>query len=142
MTGLLHSLAILFRNLGDLELLAERFVVEDVLLALDDVDVAGERLSAANRELDRVRVLGEAILDHAQAAIKVGADTIHFVGEDESRNLVAVGLAPDGLRLGLDTGDRIQKSYRAVEHAQRSLDFHREVDVTRRVDDVDAILGA
>ena len=43
-------------NFDDLELLAERFVVEDVLLALDDVDVAGERLARSNGELDRIRV--------------------------------------------------------------------------------------
>src|SRR6266576_5809331 len=110
MTGLLHSLAILFRNRGDLELLAERFVVEDVLLALDDVDVASEGLAASNRKLDRIRILGETILDHAQTAIKAGADAIHFVGEDESRDFVAVGLAPHRLSLRLDASDGIEKS--------------------------------
>src|SRR5262249_47563203 len=42
--------------------------------------------------------------------------------------------------LRLDPGYRIQQGHGAVEHAQRALDFDREVDVTRRVDDVDPIL--
>ena len=35
------------------ELLAERVFVEDVLLALDDVDVAGEELARPDRQLER-----------------------------------------------------------------------------------------
>ena len=31
--------------------------------------------------------------------------------------------------------------HRRIEHAQRTLDFNREVDVSGRVDDVDAMLG-
>src|SRR6476620_5154123 len=51
-------------------------------------------------------------------------------------------LAPDGLRLGLDAGDAVEAGNRAVEHAQRTLDLNREVDVTRRVDDIDPVLFA
>jgi hypothetical protein len=40
-------------------------------------------------------------------------------------------------RLRLDARDRVEHGDRAVEHAQRALDFSGEVDVTRRVDDVD-----
>ena len=78
----------------------------------------------------------------AHAAIEVGADAVHLVGEDQARNLVAVGLAPHGLGLRLDAGDGIEQRDRAVEHAQRALDFDGEVDVARRVDDVDAVLDA
>ena len=46
---LLHRLAILLGNFRNLELLAQRFVVEDVLLALDDVDMAGEELAGSHR---------------------------------------------------------------------------------------------
>ena len=50
---------------------------------------------------------------------------------------VLVGLAPDGLRLRLDAGDTVEHGYRTVEHAQGTLDLDGEVDVARRVDDVD-----
>ena len=44
-------------------------------------------------------------------------------------HLVLVGLAPDGLGLRLDAGDRVEHGDRTVEHAQRALDLDREVDV-------------
>jgi len=61
--------------------------------------------------------------------------------EANARHAVLVGLAPDGFRLGLDAGDRVEHGDRAVEHAQRALDFSGEVDVARRVDDVDAVIA-
>ena len=39
------------RHVDDVELLAQRLFVEDVLLALDDVDVAGEELTRPDRQL-------------------------------------------------------------------------------------------
>ena len=47
------------------------------------------------------------------------------------------GLAPDGLGLRLDAGDRVEHRDRAVEDAQRPLHLDGEVDVAGRVDDVD-----
>ena len=55
--------------------------------------------------------------------------------------LVLVGLAPDGLRLRLYAGDGVEQRDRTVEHAQRALDLDGEVDVARRVDDVDPMIG-
>ena len=37
---------------------------------------------------------------------------------------------------------RIEDGDRAVEHAQAALDLDREIDVARRVDDVDAMVAA
>src|SRR5690606_9070663 len=68
---------------------------------------------------------------------EVGADAVHLVDEGDARNSVLVGLAPDGLGLGLDAGDRVEDGNGAVEDAQRTLDLNREVDVPGRVDDVD-----
>ena len=55
---------------------------------------------------------------------------------------VPVGLAPHGLGLGLDAGHRIEQGDGAVEHAERALHLDGEVHVARRIDDVDAVLGA
>src|SRR3546814_17222035 len=46
----------------------------------------------------------------------------------------------DLLGLRLDPGDAIEARDRAVEHAKRALDLDREVDVARRVDDVDPVI--
>ena len=55
------------------------------------------------------------------------------------RDAVAVGLAPDGLALRLDTGDGVEDRDGAVEDAERPLHLDREVDVAGRVDDVDPV---
>ena len=71
---------------------------------------------------------------------EVGAEAVHLVDEAHAGHAVLVGLAPDGLGLGLDAGDAVEHGDGAVEHAQRALDLDGEVDVAGRVDDVDAVV--
>jgi hypothetical protein len=82
----------------------------------------------------------EPVFDHAHGALEVGARAVHLVDEADARHFVAVRLAPHRLRLGLDPRDRVEDRNGPVEHAQRALDLHREVDVSGRVDDVDPVL--
>ena len=79
----------------------------------------------------------EAVDHRLDAAVEVGADAVHLVDVGDARDAVLVGLPPDRLGLGLDAGYRVEEGDRAVEHAQRALHLDREVDVARRVDDVD-----
>ena len=79
-------------------------------------------------------------LDHLDGAEEVGAGAVHLVDEAHPRHVVLVGLAPHGLGLRLDAGDRVEHGDGAVEDAQRALDLDREVDVAGRVDDVDAVV--
>src|SRR5260370_40808776 len=67
----------------------------------------------------------------------VRADTVHLLNEGDARHAIFVRLAPDSFRLRLYTGDRIKNRDRAVEHAQRALDFHREINVAGGVNNVD-----
>ena len=53
------------------------------------------------------------------------------------RHAVLVGLPPDGFALGLDAFAGAEDDHAAVEHAQAPLHLGREVDVARRVDQVD-----
>ena len=94
----------------------------------------------ADRQLDRKRVGAEALADRAHRHLEVGAGAVHLVDEGDPRHVVLVGLAPDGLRLRLDAGDRVEDGDRAVEDAEAALDLDREVDVAGRVDDVDAVV--
>src|SRR5690606_26609000 len=68
-----------------------------------------------------------------------GADAIELVDEADARDVVALGLPPDRLGLGLDPGDGVEHRDRTIEHPQRSLDLDGEVDVSGRVDQVDAV---
>ena len=126
-------------DVDDLDLLAEVVLVNRCLLG-DEVDDAGELGLRADRQLNRDRVGAEALDHRADAHLEAGAGAVHLVDVGDARHLVGVGLAPDGLGLRLDAGDRVEDGYCAVEHAQRTLDLDGEVDVARRVNDVDAVV--
>ena len=65
-----------------------------------------------------------------------------LLAKHDARNVVLVGLAPDGLGLRLDALVAVEHADGAVEHAQRALDLDREIDVAGRVDDVEALVAA
>ena len=134
--GLLDQLG---RDLADVDLLAE-VVRPGERAHLDEVDDAAEVLLAADRQVNGHRARAEAIDHRLHGGEEIGARAIHLVDEGDARNLVVVGLAPDGLRLGLDARDGVEDRDRAVEHAQASLDLHRKVHVPGRIDNVDAKL--
>ena len=73
----------------------------------------------------------QAVDDHVDAAVELGADAVHLVDEADARDAVLVGLPPDRLGLRLDAGDGVEHRDGAVEDAQRALDLDGEVDVAR-----------
>src|SRR3989440_1108462 len=121
------------------ELGVELLFFPDHALHADEIDQALEIILGADRKLDRNRLGAEAIDNILHAFVEVGAGLIHFVGEDDARNLGLVALAPDGFGLRLNALVRIEHAYRAVEHAQRTLDFDGEVDVAGGIDDVETL---
>ena len=109
----------------------------DDLLHREQIDDAEELVFRADRHLNRNRARAEALANFVDDVEEVRAHAVHLVDEDDARNFVLVGLAPDGLRLRLHGGNRIEQRDETVEHAQRAFDFDREVDVARRIDNVD-----
>src|SRR4029450_6985676 len=103
----------------------------------DEVDHSTEVGFRAERELYDQGGRVEPADDHVNAPVELGADAVHLVDEADPRDVVAVGLPPDRLRLWLDTGYPIEDCHRAVEHPQRPLYLDGEVDVAGGVDDVD-----
>ena len=138
LAGLGGALDVVGGDLDDLLLLAELVLVDDRVV-LDEVDDPPELGLRADRQLDRHRMRAEAVDHRLHALREVGADAVHLVDVGDARDVVLVGLAPDRLGLRLDTGNGVEQGDGAVEHAQRALDLDREVDVARRVDDVDAV---
>ena len=61
---------------------------------------------------------GQAVDHRLNAALEVGADAVHLVDVGNPRHVVLVGLAPDGLGLRLDAGDRVKERDCAVQDAQ------------------------
>src|SRR4051812_28679853 len=127
------------RNVDLVELGAQLLVMPDQRLHLDDIDDALEIGFGANRPGDDHRTGAQTIDHHVDTALEVGARAIHLVDEADARHVIFVGLAPDGFRLRLDTGNGVKHRDRTVQHAHRTLDFNGEVDVTGRVDDVDPV---
>ena len=119
---------------------AEVVLVDD-RVHLDEVDDAAVVLLLADRELDRHRVGAEAVAHRLDGGEEVRAGAVHLVDERDPRDLVLVGLAPDGLGLRLHAGDRVEDGDRAVEHAQAPLHLDRKVHVPGRIDDVDAMVA-
>ena len=128
------------RNFDNVPRRAELFTLPDERLHGDEIDDAGEVFFGADRDLERARTRAEVLDNHVDGAEVVGTHAIHLVHEAQTRNVVLVGLAPDGFGLRFDTGDGVEEANGAVEHAKRAFNFQREIDVTRGIDDVDTVI--
>ncbi len=108
------------------------------------VDDAGEAVLAPDRQLDHQGYDAEPLAQRGDGGVEVGARPVHLVDERDPRDAVPVRLPPHRLALRLDAGDGVEHGDGAVQHAQGALHFVGEVDVARRVDQVDppAVPGA
>jgi hypothetical protein len=111
-----------------------------IAAVVDQIDQALEIGFDADRQIEHRRLRAEAIDDRLHAVLEVRAGAVELVDEAHARHAVLVGLAPHGFGLRLNAGHAVEAGDRAVEHAQRTLDFDGEVDVAGGVDDVDAVL--
>ncbi|VWM20932.1 hypothetical protein BLA6992_07557 [Burkholderia lata] len=127
------------RDVDVVELGTLRCLVPNDRLHLDQVDDTLEAFFRTDRHHDRNRVRLQAQTELVVDLEEVRAGTVHLVDERETRHLVLVRLAPHRFRLRLHAAHCAVHHARAVEHAHRALDFNREVDVARGVDDVDAV---
>ena len=107
----------------------------------DQVDETAEGIFLAERKLDDDGVAGEARADGLDGVVEVGAGLVHLVHEAEARDVVLVGLPPDGFGLGLDALLGVEDDDSAVEHAQAAFNLGGEIDVAGGVDQVDAAVA-
>ena len=114
--------------------------VDDRLL-VDDIELALELVFLAQRNQDRPGIRAELGPHLVDRVVEIRADSVHLVDERDAGNAVLVRLAPDGFGLRLNAGDTAKTSDCAVEHAQGTLHFGREIDVAGSVDDVHPLLA-
>src|SRR5438445_11622680 len=74
--------------------------------------------------------------------VEISAHLIHLVDEGNPRYMIPLTLPPNGFGLGLDPVTRVKNDNRTIEDAQRALHFHRKIDMTRCIDDIDLPLDA
>ena len=128
---------------GDVGNLVRRRIVgirPDPRLARQKVDNALELVFDTDWQHHDEWVRAQDVLDLLDDAVEVGADTVELVDEDNARNLGFVGVAPVGLRLGLDAAGSAKYPDAAVEYLQRAIDLDREIHVSRGVEQVDLVL--
>jgi hypothetical protein len=109
------------------------------LLGQDRGD-ASQILLGAQREGKNDRVGAKTLTDVGDHRLEVGAGAVELVDEGQARHPIAIRAHPHAVALRFDPCDAAENADRAVEHAQRPLDFSGEVDVPGRVDNVDLVL--
>ena len=94
----------------------------------------GER----HHERDRhaIEDLGE-LRDHV---VEVGARPVELVHKDEPWQAARRRLLPDDLGLRLNTAHAVDDDHHPIEHMQAALNLGDEVDVSRRIDDLQDML--
>ena len=108
---------------------------------LDQVDHARKVGLCADGDLDREGPSIESLFDHVDRSPVIGAHPVELIDKADTRHPIVVGLAPDGLRLGLHAMDGIEDNDASIQDAQAALDFDCEVHMAGGVDDVDAVVG-
>ena len=129
------------RNVAILEFHALGGVVPVDGLHLDQVDHALELVLGADGDDHGYGVGTQAGLHLVIDLEEVRAGTVHLVHEGQTGHVILVGLTPDGFGLRLNTTHGAVHHAGAVEHAHGTFHFDGEVDVSRGVDDVDAMFG-
>ena len=112
----------------------------DVCLHFEQVDNTEEVALSADGELNNQRACAQAVDDGLNGEVEVSTHLVHLVDEADTGDIVLVSLAPNGLRLGLNTFLAVEHSNCAVEDAQGALNLNGEVDVTGGVDNVDLVV--
>ena len=108
--------------------------------AVDQIDHALKARFGADGKLKRngrQPQLGFELLDHVGG---VGPGSVHLVDERDARDRITLHLAIDGDRLRLHAGHGAEHEHRAIQNAERPLHLDREINVPRRVDDVDLVV--
>ncbi len=129
------------RDVPVLEFHTLSLLVPEDRLHLDEVHHADERILGADRQLDRNGIAPQARADLLDTTQEICPRPVHLVDERHPRYAVLVHLAPNGFRLRLHTGYRAVDRHGRIEDAQAPLHLDGEIDVSGRIDDVDAVLG-
>src|SRR5438067_4064908 len=129
-----------FRNLNSFVLGALRFIVPDQALHRDDIHDTFELIFQADGNLNSDGICAQAGNDRIERTLERSAGAIKLVNKANAREAIFVSLTPNSFGLRLDTGNTVEHSDCAVEHAETSLNFHGEIHVARRVDNIDAMV--
>ncbi len=95
-----------------------------------------EVLFRPDRYLNGTRCSAQHLLYLAYHIKEVCSRAVHLIHIADTGHFVLVGLTPNGLRLRLHTSNGTKRGHGAIKHTQRTLYLHREIHVSRGVDQI------
>ena len=126
------------RDRFDADVLAVGAVEIEGLLA-EQIDDALEVVLQADGKLHQHGVAVELVAKLLDDFVRIAAGAVHLVDEGQAGHAVSPHLAVDSQRLGLHAAHGAEDEDRPVQHAETSLDLDGEIDVARRIDEVDVV---
>ena len=115
-------------------------IIVNVCFHVDEVDDAAEGHFLTDGQLDRDGVGMQSVAHHVEYAIEVSTGNVHLIDISHTRDMVLISLTPNGFRLGLNAALGTENRNGTVKHAERTLNFHREVYVSGGINDVDTVI--
>ncbi|MNC05490.1 hypothetical protein D3C75_529660 [compost metagenome] len=137
-TKLSYLLKILGGDFNLLDVLAQIVLihVSHLLYQIDDAD----KISlSADRQLDSYSIGTKTVAHLLDNGQKVRTDDIHFVDVCDTRYSITVRLSPYGFGLGFNAFLGAEHAYCTVKNTKGTFNLNREVNVTRGVDNIDAV---
>ena len=115
-------------------------LLPDVRLAMDEVDVAAERVGPADRQVERRDLVAERCPQRVERGDRVGVLAL-AAGDDEERRRAGGATQRDSpLGARLDAARRVHREQRPVGGRESLDDLAREVGVAGRVDEGDLVV--
>ena len=126
-------------NVNNRNVLAQIIVV-NVSFHFNEVDQTFEECFSTDWQLNRNSITFQTVMDHVQNIVEVCTHDIHLVNVDHSWNMIFISLAPNSLRLWLNSAFSTHYCYRTVENSQGTLYLYCKVNVSRSINDVDTMV--
>ena len=121
--------------------------IETVWVGASPNEVEREIIDVQEEELKNLEGLEEMTSEsrdsyaYINLMFEIGTDPVHFVYKANARHSVAIGLAPYGFRLRLNSRHPIEYYNATVQDTQTALHFCSKVDVARGVNDIDLVIS-
>ena len=115
--------------------------LEPVRLAMDEVDVAAERLRGADREVERRDLVAERGPQRVERGRRVRVLAVALVEHEAGRRSVSTGQRDRRLEAGLDAARGVHDDQRGVGGVEALDHLGHEVGVAGRVDEGDLVLA-
>ena len=125
-------------NVGHVDF-STQIIEIDVCFSGDYVNDTFESIFFTDRKNNGECVSVKPFPHHLNSVVIVSTVDIHFVYVCDSRNFIFVRLTPYRFTLGFNAALCTESSNRTVEYTEGTFNFNGEVNVARRIDDVETV---